>query len=81
MPKRAFDGNGGIPPWVTLNPNPIKVRLGTPEPAFADEATVYLSPDKVECPTCGEPPGRPCQRLNGGGALRDGWHTAREHVE
>lgn len=104
MPRRAFDSNGGIPPWVTVNPNPISVTLGKPVPAFeapSDDpycaehgkrfdpergcpdclaGTDYRSPANVTCPTCGAKPEQPCERLNGGGMMTQGWHYAREHV-
>lgn len=43
------------------------------------DGTVYRSPDRVTCPTCGEAPNRPCQRVNGGGAMRV-WHLSRERI-
>lgn len=82
MPKRAFDDNGGIPPWVTTVGPPIKVHFGTPEPAFPEpEPTDYRSPANVTCPTCHAAPETPCQHLNGGGIMTQGWHRSRERVK
>ena len=43
------------------------------------EATVYKSPEKVKCPTCGAEPQEPCRYLNGS-AFRQTWHRRREEI-